>query len=329
MTKIRLRLLSYVVMAYMLLAFTWWSLLLFTKNRDAFYAKRDLLKIGMIAENRVSDENEFRQTIDYQELVRKYKRQEWMIFGEASMFIITLLTRLWFINQGYSREVKANEQGRNFLLSITHELKSPIASIRLVLETLMKRELPKDKTDHLAASALKENERLLELVENLLLSAKLETAYQPNFEPLNLVEMLEDLAEKLMERHAGVNIILDVPGDFPFIKLDKSGIVSVATNLMENAIKYSDSPAQIGVYLCISGKNVVLEFSDEGHGIPDKEKKRIFNKFYRIGNEETRKTKGTGLGLYIVHQIVKAHSGHISVKDNSPKGTVFRIEIPV
>jgi signal transduction histidine kinase len=72
---------------------------------------------------------------------------------------------------------------------------------------------------------------------------------------------------------------------------------------------------------------VTLDFADNGIGIPDKEKKRIFEKFYRIGSEETRQTKGTGLGLFIVEQVVKAHNGHIQVLDNQPKGTIFRIVI--
>jgi len=329
MTNLRLRLLSYIVMAYMLLAFTWWALLLFTKNRDAFHAKQELMKIGMVAEGRVANSQEFEQTIEYQELAKKYKRQEYMIFGEACVFVVTLLTGLWFINQGYFREVKANQQRRNFLLSITHELKSPIASIRLVLETLMKRDLPKEKATHLANSALKENERLHELVENLLLSAKLETAYQPYFEEVNLAELLEDLMAKLAGRHPEANIALGKPDEFPLIKLDRSGMTSIATNLLENAIKYADGTPVLEVRLRADDKKTTLEFADQGPGIPDGEKKHIFEKFYRIGSEETRKTKGTGLGLFIVHQIVKAHNGHIQVTDNMPKGVVFKIEIPI
>ena len=329
MTNLRLRLLSYIVMAYMLLAFTWWALLLFTKNRDAFYAKSELMKIGMVAEGLVKNNQEFEQTFDYQELANKYTRQEYMIFGEACVFVITLLTGLWFINQGYFRDVKANQQRHNFLLSITHELKSPIASIQLVLETLMKRDLPKDKTDHLVNNALKENERLHELVENLLLSAKLETAYQPLFEEVNLAELLEDLMAKLAGRHPEANIALEKPDVFPLVKLDRSGMTSIATNLLENAIKYADGTPVLEVRLTANNKKITLEFADQGPGIPDKEKKRIFEKFYRIGSEETRKTKGTGLGLFIVHQIVRAHNGRIQVLDNEPNGTIFKIEIPI
>lgn len=327
MVNLRLRILSYVIMAYMLMAFAWWSLLLFTKNRDAFEAKRDLLRIGMVAEGHVRNNLEFEQTIEFQELAKKYQRQEHMIFGEALMFVLTLLAGIWFINQGYQKEVRANQQRRNFLLSITHELKSPIASIRLVLETLLRRELPKEKTDQLTASALKENERLHELVENLLLSAKLETAYQPHFEDLNLAALLEDLMARFADRHPEAIIALEKPEDFPSVKADKQGLISVATNLLENAIKYAEGQPEVVVRLSMEKQKVVLDFADNGPGIPDKEKKRVFEKFYRIGSEETRKTKGTGLGLFIVEQVVKAHNGRIQVLDNQPKGTVFRIVI--
>jgi signal transduction histidine kinase len=327
MANLRLRILSYVIMAYMLMAFGWWSLLLFTKNRDAFEAKRDLLRIGMVAEGHVRNNLEFEQTIEYQELAKKYQRQEHMIFGEAMMFVLTLLAGIWFINQGYQKEVRANQQRRNFLLSITHELKSPIASIRLVLETLLRRELPKEKTDQLTASALKENERLHELVENLLLSAKLETAYQPHFEDLNLAALLEDLMARFADRHPEAVIALEKPDDFPVVRADKQGLISMATNLLENAIKYADGQPEIVVRLSMEKQRVVMEFADNGPGIPDKEKSRIFEKFYRIGSEETRKAKGTGLGLFIVQQVVKAHNGRLQVLDNQPKGTVFKIVI--
>ena len=170
--NIKLRLLSYIVIAYMLLAFSWWSVLLFTKNRDAFYAKRDLMKIGMIAKGAIQNDHDFQHTVDFQNLYKEYKRQEWMIFGEATVFVITLIIGIWLINRGYNREMEAAIQRRNFLLSITHELKSPIASIKLILETFLKRKLKPEQTEKLTQSALEETERLHVLVNNLLFSAK-------------------------------------------------------------------------------------------------------------------------------------------------------------
>lgn len=138
-----LRLFSYVVMVYMLLAFSWWALLLFTKNREAYSARMDNMRVEMMMDGRIIDPAQFEHSQEYSELAAYYRRQEWMIFGEASMFVLTLLAGLWFIHKSYSRQVQATQQQRNFLLAITHELKSPISSIQLVLETLFKRELPR------------------------------------------------------------------------------------------------------------------------------------------------------------------------------------------
>lgn len=324
----KLRLLSYIIMAYMLLAFTWWAMLLFTKNRDAFFAKQELMQLVMAAEGVVQDNEEFIKTEKYQTLFKEYKRQEWMIFGEASVFVLTLVAGMWFIHKSYNRHMEANQQQRNFLLSITHELKSPIASIQLVLETLLKRDLPKPKSDQLAQTALNENERLLRLVENLLLTAKLENTYQPNFEEINLDELLLDLTAKARSRHQKALIDYQSTHKIPLMKLDRASMVLLFNNLVDNAVKYSEKAAVININLKEANKGISLQVSDQGIGIDGKEKKKVFNKFYRVGSEETRKTKGTGLGLFIVDQILKAHKGSIQIADNQPQGTIFNIFIP-
>lgn len=328
--NIRLRLITYGVMAYMLMAFAWWSVLLFTKNRDAFYAKRDLLRIGMVAEGLVANNQEFFESTRYLALEKQYKRQEWMIFGEALFFVLSLIGGVWIINRGYHREVMAAKQRRNFLLSITHELKSPLASIRLVMETILKRDkLTREQVRKLSENGLYETDRLHMLVEDLLLSAKLESAYQPHLEQLNLSDLLLDLVDKLQVKYPKVAFQYEEKVTFPVITGDKSGLTSVVLNLMENAVKYSAGNPQIDVRLHQTHDKIQFEIADQGIGIDEKEKMQIFEKFYRVGNEDTRKTKGTGLGLYIVDQIVKAHEGLIFVLDNKPQGTIFRIELPI
>ena len=329
MTNLRLRLLSYVVIAYMLLAFGWWSILLFTKNQDAFRAKTELLKIGLAAEGIVQSPNEFQNNPAFQNLYNEYKRQEWMILGEAFVFVISLVIGVWLINRSYNKEINAATQRRNFLLSITHELKSPIASIRLVLETFLKRELKKEQGEKLTQNALKETDRLNELVDNLLLAAKVETAYQPVKEKIDLAQLFADIISKLRTKYPKVKFSLIQPSPLDPIKADKLGLSSIAFNLLENAIKYSNKESQVQVQLLQDNGTVQLKVADNGIGIPDTEKKHIFKRFYRVGNEDTRQTKGTGLGLYIVSEIVKAHNGKISVEDNKPSGTVFKIKLPV
>ena len=324
-----LRLLSHFVVVYMLLAFTWWSVLLYTKNKDAFDAKTEFLKLVMIAEHKVHNQDEFLKTVEYKNLATQYKKQEWMILGEAIVFVFSLVLAIWFINRGYNKEMRAAQQRRNFLLSITHELKSPIASIKLILQTFQKRVLQQEQKDKLLTSAVKEADRLNNLVNDLLLAAKIETTYQLNVERINLSQLLENLIKDLKVKFPDVNFNYKPDNANIFIEGDKLGITSVMLNLMENAVKYSPKPAQIFISMNQLDNNVNLEIADLGIGIADDEKKKIFDQFYRIGNEDTRETKGTGLGLFIVKQVVKAHHGSINILDNQPHGSIFRILLPL
>ncbi len=324
----KLRLLSYVVIAYMLLVFAWWSVLLYTKNKDAYNAKLKYWELIMVAQGDISNAHEFTHTPKYEELTKKYKSHELMIFGEGAVFVLSLAIGIWLINRGYNREMIAAQQSRNFLLSITHELKSPIASIRLVLETFLKRDLHKELFNKLGNNALSETERLTSLVDNLLLAAKMETAYQPVIEEINVVELLEEMISKVRTKFPKVTVKFDSDLNSAYVNGDSMGLTSVILNLIENAIKYSPDPAEIAVALAHSKENILIAFADKGFGIPDSEKSNIFNKFYRIGNEDTRKTKGTGLGLYIVNEIVRAHNGKINIADNNPKGTIFKVYLP-
>lgn len=328
-SNIRLRLLSNFVILFMLIAIAWWSILLFTKNRDAFQGRAGESKVLMIADGVIKTDAEFLETDFYKDLQAKYKRQEWMILGESIVFVVSLIIGVYLINRGYNKEINAAQQRRNFLLSITHELKSPIASIKLVLETFLKRELEAKHINQLSNNALKETERLNELVNDLLLAAKVETAYSPHLETIDLKQFLGEIIERLQNKYPAVAFGFRKPEGEVYIQGDKTGLTSVAVNLLENAVKYRAENPKISVVLRqLDINNLQLEFADNGIGIPDKEKRKIFERFYRVGNEDTRRTKGTGLGLYIVNQIVLAHKGTIEVSNNRPKGTIFSISLP-
>ncbi len=328
MKNIRLRLLSNVVIAYLLVALAWWSILLFTKNKDAFVAKANYIQLVMAAEGGIQNRAEFEHTTAYLELQKDYKQDEYMILGEAFVFVISLVIGIYLINRGYNKEILAAQERRNFLLSITHELKSPISSIRLVLETFIKRNLKPEQINKFSGTALEETERLTKLVEDLLLAAKMESSYQPFLEKLDITQLSTDLIEQLKVKYPTVQFSFLANENIPLIMADKVGITSVTLNLLENAVKYSPKQAKITFELEQKGDKVWLKIADQGMGISEKEKKKIFEKFYRVGNEDTRATKGTGLGLYIVNEIIKAHQGKITVADNQPQGTVFMIMLP-
>lgn len=324
----QLRIISYLVIFYMLLAFSWWTVLLHTKNRDAFLAKNELLKLSLIAKNEIKNEEEFLKNSFHIELRDAYKRQEWMILGEASVFVLSLLIGIVFINRGYHKEILAAKQSSNFLLSITHELKSPIASIRLGFETLQRKKLSEEQAHVLLKNGINDTDRLNNLVSDLLLSARLESTYQLNTELFSLEILIEECVQLLKQKFPSAILKVNLIQEMPEILADYSAIRSVIINLLENAVKYSDSVPEINIGLTSNNERCVIEISDKGIGIDQSERKKIFEKFYRVGNEDQRKTKGTGLGLYIVDQIVRAHNGSITVSSNQPKGTIFNVFLP-
>ena len=312
----------------MLLAFSWWTVLLHTKNRDAFLAKNELLKLSLIAKNEIKNEEDFLKNSFHIELRDAYKRQEWMILGEASVFVLSLLIGIVFINRGYHKEILAAKQSSNFLLSITHELKSPIASIRLGFETLQRKKLSEEQSHILLKNGINDTDRLNNLVSDLLLSARLESTYQLNTELFSLEILIEECVQLLKQKFPNAILNVNLIQEMPEILADYSAIRSIIINLLENAVKYSDMVPEINIGLTSNNERCSIEISDNGIGIDQSERKKIFEKFYRVGNEDQRKTKGTGLGLYIVDQIVRAHHGSITVSSNQPKGTIFNVFLP-
>ncbi|MBL7816870.1 MAG: HAMP domain-containing histidine kinase [Saprospiraceae bacterium] len=313
---------------YILIAFAWWTMLLMKKNTDAERASIEVLRYEMKSKGLFIDEVQFKATPQYFDLEYKYRRQRFMVWGEGSVLFVGLLLGVWLINRSFLLEIALANQRRNFLLSITHELKSPIASIQLVLQTFQKRKLDETQQAKLLHSASVETDRLNELVTNLLLSAKLDAAYEPYFEEIKATTMVDDLIEKFRLKFPQAQFHYNKGEDIPILRGDKQGMISVFSNLIENAVKYSGTDAKINISQKFENQYFVFDVSDNGVGISPNERKKVFEKFYRVGSEMTRKTKGTGLGLYIVEQIVKLHNGTIQILDNKPKGTTFRITLP-
>lgn len=259
-------------------------------------------------------------------LVRAEPGRKGMIMGEAAVFLMIFLVGAYQLHKSLKKERKLHDQQRNFLLSVTHELKSPLASIKLYLQTILKRKLEISQQEYFLNNSLKDIERLDDLVENMLIATKIDNkSYSFPKEPFNFSELVEKVAERLqvhtcntqtIETHVQKNISLTG---------DRFALTSVITNLIENAVKYSPPCAAITVKLHSKNGQVCFQVADQGIGISDVEKSRIFEKFYRVGSEDTRKTKGTGLGLFIVKQVLDKHHAHIRVKNNHPSGTIFEV----
>lgn len=324
-TRISITRLSQVVIGYMILAFSWWSFHLWQQNERLFKVEKESLEYRFSAKNSGVNLTRLQETAEYAKILKTWKSGQRMIVAEGLFFTICLIFGLWVINRSANREVSLARQRRNFLLSITHELKSPIASLRLVIETLSRRVLNDAQREHMLSNGLKDADRLQQLVEDLLLAARLEDQWQPMQEPMNVEAVARECADALRVRFPEANIQIQHAETLLPVMADRLGFVAVIKNLLENAVKYSPKGALIEFSAVQDNGRCSLRIADHGNGIPDHEKPRVFEKFYRVGNEDTRQNTGTGLGLYIVNQVVKAHHGQIHITDNHPNGTVFTI----
>lgn len=326
----KLPLATYPIILYLVFAFGWWGTLLLAKENQSFEARAELIALRTAVSRGTDAGNDYTQTDEYRALVKTHERQRYMIFGEAAFIFISMGIGLFLLYRTVTKEIGAAEQQRNFLLSITHELKSPLAGIRLILETFQKRTgLAPELQKKLSTNALTETDRLTALVNDLLLSAKLESAYQLNEEPIDLGELVQDASERVGIKYKTAKINVDIEPDLPPVTGDRLGLMSVAVNLLENAAKYSQPEPVIHTSVQRGGgSELVWEVKDNGMGIPAKLKKRVFTKFYRVGNEDTRSTKGTGLGLFIVKELVSMHGGQLELTDNPDGGTIMRIFLP-
>ena len=260
-------------------------------------------------------------------LVSYEPERKGMIIGEGIFFLLIFIWGALRLKKLFSREHKLQQQQQNFLLSVTHELKSPLASVKLYIQTILKRDLDREQQKMFLSNSLKDIERLDDLVENVLLTTKLESrSFNLPKEDFNFTEVVNGVVDRLQKNVCSSQIIKPDLEQGVVIHADKFAITNVVNNLIENAIKYSPPCANVVVSLKKKDEGkLIFSVADHGQGISDEEKKHVFNKFYRVGNESTRKTKGTGLGLYIVKTVLQKHNASIRVKDNAPSGSIFEV----
>lgn len=309
------------VMLYMVLALGWWTILLFKKNHEVA-TLRTVLHQYQGPQNGAPS---------WAELEQQQTRQGRMILGESVVFILMLILGLYWINRSFKHELDLAKQKQNFLLSISHEFKSPLTAVKLGLETLEKRDLEGQKKKQVIAQALQENERLEKLVESLLLAARIESNYLATPEAVEMPAWLEHKTKELRLKHPDVHLsfINSFPvGVSPTAYVDPSSLSIILDNLYTNAIKYSPYPADIKITASDSGDQIILHVADLGSGIPDHEKHRVTEKFYRSGSEETRRTQGTGLGLYLVNKLCLLNHYSFKIMNNKPRGTRIEIGLP-
>ena len=273
---------------------------------------------------------------EFRELALRYKPElvtkgvEWLVLVEGLLMLVAILAGVWVIFVYWRRQAKLYMQQRSYISQLTHELKSPLASIQLHLETVKLRDLPKEKLNGFIDTMLSDTERLNVLTSNLLMATRIE--FRQLGEKAKRIDfsafVSEYLERKKSELPEGGRITAQVEQGI-FATIDTEGMEMALRNLLENALLYSPVSPEIRVSLKRSGRHCVLEFQDNGKGLRKGELDKIFEMFYRV-RTSGENIRGTGLGLYIVKSVVNAHGGKIHVESQGPgKGCTFHITLPL
>lgn len=267
-------------------------------------------------------------------LEARFRSQSLHFFGVAGMLILSLSTGMALLLRSVRRDLEAARRTENFVAAVTHELRTPLSSIRLYGEMLQDGwvEDPEKRAEYYRR-IVRETGRLETLVERVLEKSQI-TSNEARPEPSDLNRVLSGIAPALCETgdpSGATDLVFELTPDLPLVLLNAESVRSIVGNLVENARKYAPVPVgnasaePIRVVTRLVHEHVVLEVKDRGPGIPPAEKSRIFEAFYRVGNEATRTARGTGLGLHLVALQAQAMQARVQVLDRKGGGTVFRV----
>jgi two-component system sensor histidine kinase SenX3 len=230
------------------------------------------------------------------------------------------------------REIRRNAQHDAFINAVTHELKTPVASIRLYLETLQTRAVDEEKKKEFYRIMLADSDRLLATIEQVLRTGRVgPISRKLNLSPIAVSDVVEEsIARARALHHLPVDAFHYQPGPVVMIMGDLDEVRAAVSNLIDNAVKYSGSEVQINVETSKIGGYATVRVHDQGAGIPKTELKQIFKRFYRVPGPLATRVKGTGLGLYIVRSVAQRHGGRAWAESEGPgRGSTFVLQLPV
>jgi two-component system, OmpR family, sensor histidine kinase CiaH len=308
------------LLLYIVAALVWWFISLNQQNNMMRGFKITELDFSI---NRNNTPSLYQAELN--KIIDDHKRNRTKYLGEGSIFLLLILVGGAFLYRSVRKQFYMQQQQQNFMMAITHELKTPISVAKLNLETLQKYSLDIEKQKKLIRMTLQESSRLDFLINNILIASQLEAGgYKSSKEELDLSDLITDCIQNFCNRFPERIFIKNIEPAVD-LKADALLLQMLINNLLENAIKYSPKESPVKAALKKMESAIILSVIDEGPGITGDERKKIFKKFYRIGNENIRKTQGTGLGLYLCRKIARDHNADIVVTDNIPHGSNFTV----
>ena len=251
---------------------------------------------------------------------------------EGAFMVIVVLSGLVLLYRKLSEELDLRLRQRNFTSAVTHELKTPIASLRVWTETIFTRSLPEEQRQRIRDLMEKDLYRLNELVGNLLDVARAESgSLVLHLTPLELGPWLRGICEAMDQRldPGALGLRMEFTADSLWVNADPKALGTVVENLLSNAFKYAAEPRETTVTLDGDHDDVMIVVSDRGHGLSPKDLPRVFSRFFRVGDEMTRQVAGTGLGLFLVQEITTRHGGEVRAFSRGPGlGSDFTLRLP-
>ena len=303
------------LLTYIFAILVFWFIALNKQNIELSYYKLDMIDV---------DDSQHTQKVKKLEAERDRKAAQYL--GEGFTSFLLIVAGAIFVFRIVDRQLVKSHQQQNFMMAITHELKTPIAVTKLNLETMQMRKLEYEQQQKLIRSTIQEANRLNALCNNMLLLTQIDAGgYTLTKEKFDLGTLANDCVDDFTMRfpHRRIETYFDgevvVTGDQLLLQL-------AVNNLLDNAIKYSGTDDVILLKVFRENKLIKLQVIDEGAGVAPEEKNKIFEKYFRGAQ---RQMKGTGLGLYLTKEIVKQHHGDITMTNNIPHGCIFEIKIRV
>ena len=308
----------WLVLLYSIAALVWWLVALERQNTQITE-----IRLANLSES----DPQFSQKKEAVLAANKRKTAQYL--GEGVTFMMFILLGAVFVYRATRKQLRLSKQQQNFMMAVTHELKTPIAVTRLNLETLQKRKLDEEKQQRLIQNTLSEANRLNSLCNNILLSSQLEAGqYTISLQEFNLSDTVASILRQYQTRFPTRQILGQIDEEV-FIYGETLLVEMLINNLLDNALKYSPKTGRVGIQLTKVGNEVELQVWDEGKGIDVAERDMIFEKFYRSGDEGVRTTQGTGLGLYLCKKIAEDHGADIRVTEHSSGGSNFVVRFKI